>query len=86
MYLYPGDIEDKRAHCYATDYDIVYSPQDPLVRNRDIVSCSDIMIATPKTIHEERRSGTWATIRYARELKKKLYIIAPNGALFTENM
>ena len=85
MYIHPCTLEDKRAAVNRTEYDIVYSVQDPLTRNRDIVQCSEIMIAAPKTIHEERRSGTWATIRYARESKKKLYILAPNGAVFTEN-
>lgn len=85
MYIHPCTLEDRRAAVNRTEYDIVYSVQDPLTRNRDIVQCSEIMIAAPKTIHEERRSGTWATIRYARESKKKLYILAPNGAVFTEN-
>lgn len=85
MYIHPCTLEDRRAAVNRTEYDIVFSVQDPLTRNRDIVQCSEIMIAAPKTIHEERRSGTWATIRYAREAKKKLYILAPNGAVFTEN-
>ena len=29
--------------------------------------------------HEELRSGTWMTIRYAKKIGKKLVIIWPNG-------
>jgi hypothetical protein len=39
---------------------------DPLARNREIVAESDILIAAPLTDKETIRSGTWATIRYAR--------------------
>lgn len=41
------------------------APKAPLVRNRDIVSESDVVLATPRTPREELRSGTWATIRHA---------------------
>ena len=37
-----------------------------LVRNHDIVDAVQMLIATPKTATEELRSGTWATVRYAR--------------------
>ena len=37
-----------------------------LERNRDIVEVADILIAVPRDDREELRSGTWATIRYAR--------------------
>jgi len=40
----------------------------PLERNHDIVDECDTLIAVPKNPEtEERRSGTWATIRYARQ-------------------
>jgi hypothetical protein len=38
-----------------------------LARNREIVAESDILIAAPRNDHEELRSGTWATVRYARQ-------------------
>lgn len=38
----------------------------PLERNKFIVNDSEILIAGPRTDKEELRSGTWATIRYAR--------------------
>lgn len=39
---------------------------DPLARNRAMVDLCDLLIACPAKRQEELRSGTWATIRYAR--------------------
>jgi hypothetical protein len=33
------------------------------------------LIATPESLTEELRSGTWATIRYARKIKKPCLIL-----------
>lgn len=38
----------------------------PLVRNHHIVDAVTVLLAAPHTDREELRSGTWATIRYAR--------------------
>ena len=63
--------------------DATYLPAKPaLVRNRDIVDSSDIMIATPGQGYEVLRSGTWATIRYAekkyaKEQGKIVHVIYP---------
>lgn len=38
----------------------------PLVRNHHIVDAATVLVAAPRTDAEELRSGTWATIRYAR--------------------
>jgi hypothetical protein len=48
-----------------------------LDRNRDIVDESDVLIAAPKSLCEELRSGTWATIRYARRQGKPVIILDP---------
>ena len=48
-----------------------------LKRNREIVDGTDILIATPKTYDEELRSGTWATIRYARKCRKTIVMVFP---------
>ena len=39
----------------------------PLRRDRNIVAESEILIAAPLTDREIIRSGTWATVRYARK-------------------
>ena len=50
-----------------------------LDRNRAIVDETTILIATPKGMREELRSGVWATIRYAKQQKHPILIIWPNG-------
>jgi predicted kinase len=48
-----------------------------LERNHDIVDETEHLIACPRTQTEILRSGTWATIRYARKLGKPVTIIFP---------
>jgi len=83
--VHPCILVDKWAFIPTTDNDYILTVKPPLVRNQDIVEDSDVVIATPKEDHETLRSGTWATIRYARKAGKPLCIILPNGATFTEN-
>lgn len=55
-------------------------PEDEfLKRNQDIVATVKILIATPKERFEVLRSGTWATIRYAKKVKIPVIIILSNG-------
>lgn len=49
---------------------------DPLRRNRDIVNEVDVLIAAPRTDKEELRSGTWATVRYARAAGKPVVMLS----------
>jgi hypothetical protein len=51
---------------------------DPLARNRRIVARVDILIAAPAEDLEITRSGTWATVRYARQ-KPIPIIMLPRG-------
>jgi len=74
----------QRAYCEGAD-DIKEPVLDPLERNRLIVIDSDLMIATPSGYGEQRRSGTWATIRYARKIERHLVIVWPNGETTVEN-
>jgi len=65
-----------------TPSDYQRPPKDYLVRNHDIVDETDILIATPKEeTGEELRSGTWATVRYARKKGRKILIIRPSGKI-----
>lgn len=54
-------------------------PEDLLARNRDIVDETEILIACPGHMHEELRSGTWSTIRYAVKIQRPHIIIWPDG-------
>lgn len=56
-----------------------------LARNVDIVRETARLIVTPATETEVRRSGTWATIRYARSLKRPVAMILPSGSVMYEN-
>ena len=70
--VHPPIKGDKRAFCNA---DIVLATREYLDRNRDIVDCCDILIAAPKSAKEELRSGTWATVRYAKKSCKPVKLI-----------
>lgn len=50
--------------------------EDPLARNRLIVACGDILIAAPSGDKEQLRSGTWATVRYARAAGKPVIMLS----------
>lgn len=75
------DIDKKRAH---NKYDIEYQPLPYLKRNKNIVDRSCVLVATPDSIEEKQRSGTWSTVRYAREKKVAIIIVWPDGSVTTE--
>lgn len=74
----PSDIPAKTAKL---DADIRCAPKPPLERNHHIVREVDRMIACPGEYGEVLRSGTWATIRYARKHSVPILIIYPDGRL-----
>ena len=73
--LHPPIVRIKRAFC--NRYIVSREPKPYLERNHDIVDESDIMIATPQSKEEVLRSGTWATVRYARKIDKPLIVMEP---------
>jgi hypothetical protein len=56
-----------------------------LRRNRNIVDAVHAMVACPRGFEEELRSGTWATIRYARKIGRQLYVVYPDGRVDVES-
>jgi hypothetical protein len=74
---WPGDIEDLRAPCLGAAVD--HEPMSCLARNQRIVEACDYLIVAPAGYTEERRSGTWATARAAREMGKPVYVVLPDG-------
>ena len=75
----------RRARCIAREgFDVVYAPLPYLERNKAIVDASEALIAAPKEMHETLRSGTWATVRYARRQGKPVHILWPDGSLSEE--
>lgn len=75
-HIHPPKAAVYRAFC---DGDKVYEQKEYLERNHDIVRATDMLIATPKEFEEVLRSGTWATIRFARKVGKDVVIIYPDG-------
>lgn len=74
------DYRDTSGEMYIT----IHAVRDPLERNRIIANRCNHLIAAPFQMSEVRRSGTWATIRYAREYSKSITIIFPDGSIEEE--
>lgn len=70
-------VEEKRA--YNSGFYFLHDPRHPLERNKDIVDASTVIVAVPRGYEEVLRSGTWATVRYARKAGKDLNIVYPDG-------
>lgn len=74
---HPPEIERKRAYCICDELRPVLPYLD---RNRVIVQETEALIGLPKDFKEEKRSGTWMTIRYARSIRRPVYVIWPDGS------
>lgn len=61
---------------------VIHPVQPPLVRNRIMVRRASRALALPGEAREVVRSGTWATVRFARTLLPREYVvvIAPDGS------
>ncbi|MFG1399852.1 hypothetical protein [Roseixanthobacter pseudopolyaromaticivorans] len=81
--LHPPDNAALLADCPGA-----YATRDPrpyLDRNRDIVDETDGLVAAPHG-PEVIKSGTWATIRYARGRGRKVTTIWPDGSVTIEGL
>lgn len=81
---HPGDSPLLISDLAKANSEVVLPSKKNLSRNRDIVNACDWLIACPRTQAEEQRSGTWATIRYARKTGRRITIINPDGTLTEE--
>jgi hypothetical protein len=77
IFVYPCVKTGKRAFCKG---DYAFDTAPPLDRNKAIVGASDELVACPKGCSEEVRSGTWATVRYARRRGIPVHILYPEGS------
>jgi hypothetical protein len=77
---HPPLKEKLRANC---QFDELRDPKGYVERDHDIVDESDWLIFTPLKYIEILRSGTWATIRYAKKKNKQGFIVWPDGTLIT---
>lgn len=76
--VHPPSNPKKRAYCNLRGGDILLDPRPYLTRNGDIVRACAFLVACPDG-PERLRSGTWATVRYARRMHVPGVIIYPNG-------
>lgn len=80
--LHPPTIDAKRAFCAMLAGETVHDARPYLDRNHRIVDATEWLVACPK---EETgwalRSGTWATVRYARKRGRVVVIVRPSGQL-----
>lgn len=77
----PGDVSQPALAAS----DRVMPARPPLRRNRSgIVAAYGELIATPAEATERLRSGTWATVRYARAAGLPVYLVNPEGGLAPE--
>lgn len=74
---HPPENSTKRAFCNSA---LCFPPKPYLERNHDIVDVSGILVACPKGMSEERRSGTWATVRYAKRNQIPVLFVWPDGS------
>ena len=76
--IHPPRKRIMRAYCQGARE--ILPPEDYLERDRCIVDSCIGMIAAPKSDKEEKRSGTWYTVRYARKMNKSVILLARNQA------
>jgi hypothetical protein len=78
--LHPPLETAARAFCVAEEH---RPPLTYLARNRAIVEAlvdpEDVLVACPNEPAEQRRSGTWGTVRYARSMGKRVLLVLPRG-------
>lgn len=77
--IHPSTLKRQRAYCLGAK--AVFAVLPPLERNRVIVDACTHLVAAPAQYQEVRRSGTWATIRYARKRKRDVLVIWPDGSV-----
>jgi hypothetical protein len=75
---HPPDDRRKRA---LFPSDETMAPLPYLKRDRVIATSCDVLIAAPKTPDEQLRSGTWATVRYARKANCRIFVVPPDEPL-----
>jgi hypothetical protein len=76
--IHPPIVPTHRAFCIGNEE---RPKKDYLLRDHDIVDETEVLVATPEKLIETLRSGTWATVRYARSQKRRIIVIWPNGTI-----
>lgn len=82
----PSVIRPSMTHGAHKTADEERAPKPYLVRNRDIVEETELLIAAPAKAVEHLQSGTWSTVRYARRFGRPISIIRPDGTVIREGL
>lgn len=77
--IFPSTLRGTRALCIDAKY--VHKPAPPLDRNIHMLRCATEVIAAPRGMVEEIRSGTWHAIRNTRKMGKPVRICYPDGSV-----
>lgn len=79
--IHPPSNKSKRANCVCKNANqMMFDPKEYLDRNHDIVDATDLLVACPgEEDGEVLRSGTWATVRYAKKNKSPIIVVRPSG-------
>lgn len=64
--------------------DVLHGEMPYLDRDREIVRAVETLIALPRTHVEQNRSGTWFTVRRARDRGIEIFIVFPDGMVQEE--
>lgn len=80
--IHPPIDEEHRAFCVGAN--LCLEPLKHMQRNKQIVACSCMLIATPFDMVEQDRGGTWKTIGFARKARIQILIVWPNGTIQRE--
>ena len=73
--IHPPDKKGLRSFCKVLGQGILLEEKPFIKRNHTIVDVCDVLIACPDSSKEKVRSGTWATIRYARKQNKEVFLV-----------
>ena len=79
---FPSDIPTAQARHYYDQCHELDPIRPPLERNQVMVDWATgggLLLATPKEKVEQLRSGTWATVRYARKADLPIIFVFPDG-------
>jgi hypothetical protein len=80
VWIRPCFIHQKRAY---KEGKILADPEDPIERNHKMVDQSHALIGCPKQVEPQLRSGTWATVRYAKKRDVLRWLVYPDGSILT---
>jgi hypothetical protein len=85
LIAHPCDLPDFFSQT-AYDRSHVRLPEKPpLARNFDIAFVCEVLLAAPQGTGEQRRSGTWSTVRRARALGRRVIVFWPDGRVTEES-